>query len=417
MKVFGWPRALALGVVFALLALPMPAGSAQATPQDVLIFGSTSDVETMDPQVTVDNIAWRAIYYSYDRLGQLQGGTPEVAPQLAESWTISPDGKTYTFRLRRGVKFVDGTPFDAKAVEFSFTRLLKMGKGAAGLWDGILDVNGITVVNASTIRFTLKTPFAPFLGSLATDQASIVSPGIMKYEKGGDLAQAWLAGNTGGTGPFFLKEWRRGERIVLERNPNYWGRRPALRQVIIRNIPDPAVLRDLLERGEVDMGEALTDDQLDAIKGKPGITVTVRANLADGGIKVKIEGFARPTMRAKLDKADFDMATGFWTPDYPDADMFTWFWFYSKNGGLAGNRSFYSNPRMDELVVAQRQETDPAKRLALFRQIQKIAVDEAVYVYLHQAVYRIPMRSRVQGYVYNPMLLFMPNFSGISKKP
>ena len=523
MKVFGWPRALALGVVFALLALPMPAGSAQATPQDVLIFGSTSDVETMDPQVTVDNIAWRAIYYSYDRLVQLKGGTTEVAPQLAESWTISPDGKIYTFRLRRGVKFVDGTPFDAKAVEFSFTRLLKMGKGAAGLWDGILDVNGITVVNASTIRFTLKTPFAPFLGSLATDQASIVSPGIMKYEKGGDLAQAWLAGNTGGTGPFFLKEWRRGERIVLERNPNYWGRRPALRQVIIRNIPDPAVLRDLLERGEVDMGEALTDDQLDAIKGKPGITVSespsflatylylnnknrylsnakvrqaisyaidypgiirgvklgravqmrgpipqgmaghdktvyqysrdvararqllseaghpqgfelsllidpgirewadiasiVQANLADVGIKVKIEGFARPTMRAKLDKADFDMATGFWTPDYPDADMFTWFWFYSKNGGLAGNRSFYSNPRMDELVVAQRQETDPAKRLALFRQIQKIAVDEAVYVYLHQAVYRIPMRSRVQGYVYNPMLLFMPNFSGISKKP
>jgi peptide/nickel transport system substrate-binding protein len=122
-------------------------------------------------------------------------------------------------------------------------------------------------------------------------------------------------------------------------------------------------------------------------------------------------------MRAKLDKADFDMATGFWTPDYPDADMFTWFWFYSKNGGLAGNRSFYVNPQMDRLVVAQRQETDPAKRLALFRQIQKIAVEDAVYVYLHQAIYRIPMRDRVQGYVYNPMLLFMPNFNGISKRP
>jgi len=501
----------------------MPVRSAQATPQDVLIFGSTSDVETMDPQVTVDNIAWRAIYYCYDRLVQLKGSTTEVAPQLAESWTISPDGKTYTFRLRRGVKFADGTPFDAKAVQFSFTRLLKMGKGAAGLWEGILDVNGITVVNASTIRFTLKTPFAPFLGSLATDEASIVSPGIMKQETGGDLAQAWLASNTAGTGPFLLKEWRRGERIVLERNPNYWGPRPALRQIIIRNIPDPAVLRDLLERGEVDMGETLTDDQIDAIKGKPGITVfespsflvtylylnnknaylsnvkvrqaisyaidyagiirgvkkgravqmrgpipqgmvghdktvfqysrdvararqllseagypqgfelgllidpgirewadiatIVQANLADVGIRVKIEGFARPTMRAKLDKGDFDMATGFWTPDYPDADMFTWFWFYSKNGGLAGNRSFYANPRMDELVVAQRQETNPAKRAELFRQIQKIAVDDAVYVYLHQAIYRMPMRSRVQGYVYNPMLLFMPNFSGISKTP
>jgi len=522
-RVFGWMRAVVPVVVAALLAAPLPAGSAQATPQDVLIFGSTSDVETMDPQVTVDNIAWRAIYYCYDRLVQLKGGTTEVAPQLAESWTISPDGKTFTFRLRRGVKFTDGTPLDAKAVQFSFTRLLKMGKGAAGLWDGILDASGITVVNPTTIRFTLKTPFAPFLGSLATDQASIVSPGVMKHETGGDMGQAWLAGNSAGSGPFRLKEWRRGERLVLERNPIYWGRKPALRQVIIRNIPDPAVLRDLLERGEVDMGETLTDDQLDALKGKPGITVfeapsflvtylylnnknpylskvkvrqaisyaidyagiirgvkkgravqmrgpipqgmaghdktvfqytrnvararqllaeagypqgfelgllidpgirewadiatIVQANLAEVGIKVKIEGFARPTMRAKLDKADFDMATGFWTPDYPDADMFTWFWFYSKNGGLAGNRSFYVNPQMDRLVVAQRQETDPAKRLALFRQIQKIAVEDAVYVYLHQAIYRIPMRERVQGYVYNPMLLFMPNFNGISKRP
>lgn len=523
MNVSNWSRVFVAVAVLALLAVPMPAGSAQATPRDVLIFGATSDVETMDPQVSVDNIAWRAIYYCYDRLVQLKGGTTEVAPQLAESWTVSPDGKTFTFRLRKGVKFTDGTPFDARAVAASFTRMFKMGKGAAGLWDGILDASGITVVDASTIRFTLKTPFAPFLGSLATDQASIVSPGVTQHETGGDLGQAWLAGNSAGTGPFFLKEWRRGERIVLERNPNYWGAKPALRQVIIRNIPDAAVLRDLLERGEVDMGEVLTDDQIDAVKGKPGITVfeapsflatyiylnnrnrylsnvkvrqavsyaidyqniirgvrkgravqmrgpipqgmaghdntvfqythdvararrlldeaghpqgfelsllidpgvrewadiaaIVQANLAEVGIKVKIEGFARPTMRAKLDKADFDMATGFWTPDYPDADMFTWFWFYSKNGGLAGNRSFYSNPRMDELVVAQRQEPNPAKRLQLFRQIQKTAVDDAVYVYLHQPVYRITMRSRVKGYVYNPMLLFMPNFSGISKTP
>jgi len=518
-----WSRVLVAVAVLGLLAVPNPAGSAQATPRDVLIFGATSDVETMDPQVSVDNIAWRAIYYNYDRLVQLKGGTTEVAPQLAESWTISPDGKTFTFRLRTGVKFTDGTPLDASAVAASFTRLFKMGKGAAGLWDGILDASGITVVNASTIRFTLKTPFAPFLGSLATDQASIVSPGVMKHETGGDLGQAWLSGNSAGSGPFFLKEWRRGERIVLERNPNYWGPKPALRQVVIRNIPDAAVLRDLLERGEVDLGEVLTDDQIDAIKGKPGITVfeapsflatylylnnrnrylenvkvrqaisyavdyqgiiqgvrkgravqmrgpipqgmaghdktlfqytrnltrarqllaeaghpqgfelgllidpgvrewadiatIVQANLAEVGIRVKIEGYARPTMRAKLDKADFDMATGFWTPDYPDADMFTWFWFYSKNGGLAGNRSFYSNPRMDQLVVAQRQEPDLAKRMQMFRQIQKIAVDDAVYVYLHQPVYRIAMRNRVQGYVYNPMLLFMPNFSGISKAP
>jgi peptide/nickel transport system substrate-binding protein len=151
--------------------------------------------------VSVDNIAWRAIYYCYDRLVQLKGSTTEVVPQLAESWTASPDGKTFTFKLRTGIKFMDGTPFTAQAVAANFTRLFKMGKGAAGLWDGILDSSGITVVNASTIRFTLKTPFAPFLGSLATDQASIVSPAVMQHETGGDLGQAWLAGNSAGRVP------------------------------------------------------------------------------------------------------------------------------------------------------------------------------------------------------------------------
>ena len=107
------------------------------------------------------------------------------------------------------------------------------------------------------------------------------------------------------------------------------------------------------------------------------------------------------------------MSHGYWTPDYADADMFTWFWFYSQNWGLAGNRSWYKNVVMDKLVTQSRIEVDPDKRLALFQGIQWIAVGDAVYLYLLQTDYQIVMRDWVKGYVYNPMLLNMPNFPGM----
>jgi len=128
---------------------------------------------------------------------------------------------------------------------------------------------------------------------------------------------------------------------------------------------------------------------------------------------VEVESYAWPTLRAKLDQGDFDMSFGYWTPDYADADMFTWFWFYSENWGLPGNRAWYKNEVMDELVTAERVETDPEERQRLFEGIQWLAVSDAPYVYLVQTKYQLPMREWVKGYVYNPMLLNMPNFNGI----
>ncbi|MFQ5793459.1 MAG: ABC transporter substrate-binding protein [Candidatus Bipolaricaulia bacterium] len=514
---------IGLGLVFAFLLMQGTLlESAAQVPKDIFIFGTTSETRTVDPQDSVDNISWRSIYYNYDRLVRYKGSTTEVEPMLAVGWDISPDGKTYTFHLREGVKFIDGTPFNAEAVKFSFTRLLELGLAASGLLKGIVDLEGIEVVDEYTFRFHLNFPFAPFLGSLASDQASIVSPGIMEHEVNDDYARAWLAEHTAGTGPFHLTEWRRGDVMILKRNDAYWGPAPHFKEVHIKFVPDPAVLRDTIEVGDIDMGETLTADQLDALSTTPGLRVIeepsflasylymnnqreflsnplvreaisfaidyegiiegvtlgraiqmrgpipkgmdghdetvfqysrdlerarqllelaghpdgfeigllidpgfpdwvaiasiVKANLAEIGIKVNIDGFARATMRDMLDKGDFDMATGFWTPDYPDADMFTWFWFLSENWGLAGNRSFYDNRWMDELVVAQREETDPTKRLEIFKKIQTIAVADAAYVYLYQANYRLAMRDNVKGYVYNPMLLNMPNFDTMQKE-
>lgn len=199
--------------------------------KDTLVVGVSSDVHTLDPAVSSDNYDWRQIYPAYDRLVKYKvvngEGSTEVEPMAAESWTVSPDSLTWTFKIRKGIKFDDGTPLDAKAVKFSFDRVLKIGKGPA---DNIGAVKAVDVVDDATVKITLKSAFGPFLQTLATDAASIVNPNVMKNEKAGDLAQAWLAQNMDGSGPYKMTDWSRGERFVLTAKDNYWGPKPKVKK-------------------------------------------------------------------------------------------------------------------------------------------------------------------------------------------
>jgi len=511
---------LKIGVLSVIIfGLFFSVGFAQANNEDTLVFASAAEVRTMDPHVTMDNTAWRSIYYCYDRLVELRGSSTDIRPGLAKSWKVSKDKTEYTFTLKEGIEFSDGTPFNAEAVKFNFDRLLTMGQAPSGLFKV---VSNVEVVDEYRVKFTLEHPFAPFIKTLATNQASIVSPGIMEHEEGDDYAQDWLSENTAGTGPFYLESWERGRQMVLSRKDDYWGEPPRLKQVLIRFISEASEIRMLMERGEVDMSTSLTIDQMEAIRGTKGIRVVERPsfmcqyiylnnqneylkhvkvrqaisyavdydgiieslyrghatqmrgpipaglaghsediyqykqnfekaealleeagyedgfsvevmvsptvpewskiatviqdNLSQIGIDLEIRSFAWPTLRDKLDRGDFDMSFGYWTPDYPDADMFTWYWFLSDNGGLAGNRSFYNNHVMDELVSMERREIDEDRRMALFHGIEWIAVSDAPYVYLLQANHQVAMRDRVKGYEFNPMLLRMPNFNDISVK-
>ncbi len=136
--------------------------------------GVTAEPETLDPHITVDNNSWRAIYYCYDRLVEYAGESTKLRSGLAESWEFSDDGLTHTFHLRKGISFIDGTPFNAEAVKFNFDRLFAIGKGPAGTFEFIKSVE---VVDEYTVKFTLHAPFAPALSAFATDQGCIVSPG------------------------------------------------------------------------------------------------------------------------------------------------------------------------------------------------------------------------------------------------
>jgi peptide/nickel transport system substrate-binding protein len=145
------------------------------------------------------------------------------------------------------------------------------------------------------------------------------------------------------------------------------------------------------------------------------LALAIQSNLKDVGVKVKLTKVAYATMRDKIDAGDFDLCLGVWSPDYGDPYMFMNYWFDSSNWGLAGNRSFYKNDQVDQLVRKAASISDQNERAKLYKQAQDIINEDAVYIYLDQREFALPMRSNVKGFVYNPMLEGIYNLAEMSK--
>ncbi|MFM2482131.1 ABC transporter substrate-binding protein [Celerinatantimonas sp. YJH-8] len=146
------------------------------------------------------------------------------------------------------------------------------------------------------------------------------------------------------------------------------------------------------------------------------VALSVQANLKQLGIQVHLEKLANATMRARIDKGNFDISIGNWSPDFADPYMFMNYWFDSANKGLAGNRSFFSDPKVDQLLKEAAQNSDQQQRVKLYQQVQKIVIDDAAYAYLFQKNYQVAMRSNVKGFAFNPMLEQVFNLSSITKQ-
>jgi len=195
------------------------------------------DIGGLDPHGSLSGdarIIWSCIYETLVYLDEKM----EIQPRLATSWEVSEDAKVWTFKLRKGVKFHDGTPFNAKAVKFTFERLIKKNPLAIGV-----EIQNIEVVDDYTIKFYLKEPFMPFLSELTRTRYSIISPTAVEGKNFKPI----------GTGPFVFEEWVKEEKIVLKRNDDYWGGAPALSRVIFKIIPDAHTRVMALEAGEVDI--------------------------------------------------------------------------------------------------------------------------------------------------------------------
>jgi len=145
------------------------------------------------------------------------------------------------------------------------------------------------------------------------------------------------------------------------------------------------------------------------------IALTVQANLGAIGVPVKLEKLANATLRENLGQGNFDISIGNWSPDFADPYMFTSYWFDSDKQGLAGNRSFYANPQVDQWLRQAATLSDQAQRVALYKQVQDQVVQDAAYAYLYQKNYQAGLGANVQGFVFNPMLERVFNVADMTK--
>ena len=177
----------------------------------------------------------------------LLGPDGKVSPWLAESWTLSPDGTVYTFKLRKGVVFHDGTPFDAKAVKWNFDRLkdtqVRVPIRAP------FPIKETEVVDASTVKVTLTRPSAPFISALSWTTSALVSPASV--DKQGNEYKNIV--HTVGTGPYVFKERKKGESFTVTLNDKYWGKKPTYDTVVFRIVPEAATRESLILAGQVDL--------------------------------------------------------------------------------------------------------------------------------------------------------------------
>jgi len=233
----------------------------------------SSQLTTLAPFDTTDTDSAAVRYSIYNGLLTMtESGTPQA--DLATTWTISDDGLDYDFTLRQNVVFHDGTPFNAKAVQSSFAYLLREGNNTSASAYYRPYVDSIEVIDEYTVRFELKTAFAPFLNYLAHPAAHIVSPTAIELY--GDT----IGEHPVGTGPFKFVEWVRGDHLTLDRFDGYYGFRPGVASIVYRIVPEPSTRMALLETGEADIILRVSPDEATQLEGKPDIrletTITAR---------------------------------------------------------------------------------------------------------------------------------------------
>ena len=241
-------------VVAFVLALLLIAGMAVAkTPQDVLVIANRIDAVSLDPALAEEFTSRLTVANVYETLVRLDAqGLAE--PGLASSWTVSTDRLTWTFNLRPEVRFASGNLLTAEDVRFSLKRAIEIGGKAAQELSGFLKPENVTVLDARTLVIKLETPVCYLPAVLAAPVTSILDmEQVLAHQVNNDLGQRWLRESSAGSGPYSVTYWDRGHAIVLEANAKYWGKAPATKQVVIKDIKEATTQKMLLENANVDI--------------------------------------------------------------------------------------------------------------------------------------------------------------------
>jgi peptide/nickel transport system substrate-binding protein len=239
-----------LTVPILIAVLVLVGGIAWA--QDTLVYGTTDKVTQMDPASAYDFHTWELFDNIDESLLTYKQGTSEIIPGLAESYTVNKTGDEYVFKLRKGLKFTDGTPFTADAVKWTIDRVVAL-KGDPS-WLVTQFVKSVTVVDPLTVKFTLNGPTAFFPSVIAGNPPYFpLSPGVYPVDKIINDPTELKGGQLVGLGPYKITSFKRDEEVIFEANPGYYGAPPKVKKIIIRYFADATTMRLALEKGDVDL--------------------------------------------------------------------------------------------------------------------------------------------------------------------
>lgn len=498
-----------LATVLIFLLLPMvsiSSGCIEETKEkertEVVILGTTDKIVSLDPAKAYDYLSVNVINNVFEGLVGYEVGSSNIVPLLAESWEVKDNGMTYLFKLRKGVKFHDGSEFNAEVMEKSIKRAMELKGDPSFLLDVIDEVKA---VDEYTLEIKLKYPFSPFLSVLAFSVASAVSPSY-----GEEFTDEAI-----GTGPYKLEKWTRDVELVLVRNEEYWGEKARTKRFVIRFYQDSSQLRLAIERGEIDIAyrELKPLDIIDLkekkgdlivlegdspvirylvfnVKKEPFNNLSIRkaislainrkeiaekiffgtvkplysmvpegmwshsevfperdlkrsseilrslgyseekpleitlwytpthygpteADVAQmikqqleetGLIKVNLESVEWATYTDYMRKGTMGFFLLGWYPDYLDPDDYLWPFLQSDASPSLG--SFYSNERMDELLLEARKAESREEREKIYKEVQELLAQEVPYIPLWQGRQYVVLRRGVRGVVLEPTQIF-----------
>jgi peptide/nickel transport system substrate-binding protein len=273
-------------------------------PPDVLVVGQIAEPKSMDPHVVTAVNDFRILVNIYDGLVRYTPGTLEVEPALATDWEISEDGLTYTFHLREGVTFHDGSHFNAQAVKFNFDRMLDDSHpyhdtGPFPLSFFFSSIQETEVIDDMTVALHLDAPYAPLLSNLAYPTGLMVSPAAVE-EYGEDFGR-----NPSGTGPFVFRQWESNRQVAVQRNPDYWDGAPSLAGVVFRPITDANARVTEMLSGGIDLMVEVPPDNVAMFAEDPQFTVHEQAgpHLWFLILNLKEEPFSDQRMRQAVNYA------------------------------------------------------------------------------------------------------------------
>lgn len=264
-----------------LLSIVMIGSVACAQHKDTLVYVEGTDISILDPQRSTHSPTTSCLNLLYNGLVTFKDESLEIVPDLATSWKVSEDGLTWTFYLRKGVKFHDGSPFNAESVKFTFERLLDP-ETASAYRAQFLIIDRIDVVDPYTVNIITKEPTPDFLLNIANRNLSMLSPTATRK-----WSVVEYANHPIGTGPYELEESISGDRTVFVRNEDYWGPKPEMRKIIYLPVPEASVRVAMLKTGEADIVAKIPPEEVNKLSGDSKVKVIAVPSMFQLGIELK----------------------------------------------------------------------------------------------------------------------------------